>query len=502
MDYVIVAASSLAASARRWQAYRQRSGYRVELALTRTLAGGSLRQGIRNHIASRYRARDPKRPFYVLLLGDAPRLVPTWTYRHATAPITTDNPYADMDGDGIPDLALGRIPALTDAEVDGIRAKVQRYETTYQVGPWNRRLHLFASPGDYGAFVDALIEGVATDVLEQLSYDYDLRLLYGSPTSPAAYPPHRFSDRVYELLNSGSLFTVYLGHGTEKGPQYGWWHGKSFDIWKTRQLDRKLRMRHKTPVLLLVACDMGRFSGVDGLGEKLLRHPQGPPAVIAATATSHPYPNTLLVRELGLLATRERVATTGLLLQRAKARMMRQRDPGRDVLEGLAAIVSTERFREHLKQTHLRMFVLLGDPALRIRYVPHRARLRIAPSSSPRPGGRLTVTARIPTPAAGLARFTLETRRSVILGRLRPVPPDTDPRRDRVLLDNHRVANDKVVATRLVSYQGGRARVTLPVPRHLPPGTYYVKLYAQDGRTDALGSQSVELAPPTASRYQ
>lgn len=497
-NYLIVAASSLAASAKRWVAYRQRTGHRVELLLTGDVKGAPLRQGIRNHIAALYGARDSKRPFYVLLLGDAPRLLPAWTSRQSTAPITTDNPYADMDDDGIPDLALGRIPAMTDAEVDGIRAKVQRYESSYKVGPWNRRIHLFAAPGDYGGFVDALIEGVAADVLEQLSYDYDLQVLYGARGSPAAYPPHRFSDRVYELLNSGSLFTVYLGHGTEKGPQYGWWNGKSYDIWKTQQLERKLRMRNKTPVLLLVACDMGRFAGVDGLGEKLLRHPQGPPAVIAATATSHPYPNTLLVRELGLLATHERVATTGLLLQRAKSRMMRQRDPGRDVLEGLAALVSTDKFREHLRQTHLRMYVLLGDPALRIRYVPHRAQLLVE-TPTPRPGGQLTVTAHIPTPSAGLARFTLETRRSVILGTLQPLPPDGDPRRDRVLLDNHRKANDKVVATHLVRYRTGRSRVTLRLPSSLPPGKYLVKVYAQDGRADALGNTPVQLATVTST---
>jgi len=501
VDYLIVAADSLSASARRWKAFREGSGYRVALVLTRDLVprgtppetrSDALRRGIRRHIIARWQARDPTRPLYVLLLGDGHRPLPAWIYQKATSPIVTDNPYADVDGDGIPEVALGRIPALTDAEVDGIRAKVERYESTYRVGPWNRCVHLFAAPGDYGAFVDALIEGAAKELLEQFSYDYDLNVLYGSRGSPAAYPPERFSDQVYELINSGSLFTVYVGHGTDTGPQSGWWNGKRFDIWKVSQLARRLRMRNKTALLLLVTCDMGNFVDQDGFGEKLLRHPQGPPALIAATGVSHPYPNTLLVRELGHLVTNHRVKTAGLLLLQAKARMMQHRDAQREVLDTLADMISTKALQDHLKQTHLRLYVLLGDPALQIRYVSGRAKLRLA-VQAPRPGGRLVVTVRFDAPTTGIARFTLETRRKVILGRLEKLPQDGDPRRDRVLLENYRVANDKVVSTRAVQFTNSRARVALPIPRSLPPGQYYVKVYAQDGRTDAMGSLLVHI---------
>ena len=55
-----------------------------------------------------------------------------------------------------------------------------------------------------------------------------------------------------------------------------------------------------------------------------------------------------------------------------------------EVLEGLAALVSTEDYRAQLRQTHLRMYVLLGDPALKIRYVPGRATMHLA-SAAARP---------------------------------------------------------------------------------------------------------------------
>jgi len=501
VDYLIVAATSLVASARRWKSYRARSGHHTALVLTGALVPPAtskkarpdvLRRGIRAHIKAHFAARDPQKPFYVLLLGDAPSPLPAWRYRKAKSPIVTDNPYEDMDGDGIPDLALGRIPAISDAEVDIVRAKVKQYESTYRVGLWNRRINLFGAPGNFGALVDSLIEGVTWDLMEQLSYDYDLHMIYGAKGSPAAYPPQRFSDRVYELLNAGSLFTVYIGHGTPKGPQVGRWNGKSYDLWKVSHLARKLRMRNRPAILLLVACEMGTFSGADGLGEKLLRHRQGPPAVIAATGVSHPYPNTLLVREMGRLAATLRVRTVGLLLQRAKGRMIRQRDSGRDVIDTLAAMVSTKAQMDHLQQTHLRLYVLLGDPALKIPYVSGRAKLQL-PTSPTRPGEPLVVTARFPTPKAGVARFTLETRRKVILGRLQKLPKDSDPRRDRVLLDNYRTANDKIVSTQVLRYTDGRARATLTVPKNLPPGRYYVKVYAQNGRTDAMGSLAVRI---------
>ncbi len=172
--------------------------------------------------------------------------------------------------------------------------------------------------------------------------------------------------------------------------------------------------------------------------------------------------------------------------------MIRQRDSQRDVLDTLAAMVSTRALMDHLKQTHLRMVVLLGDPALKIRYVSGQAKLRMAVDSA-KPGGQLVVTARIDSPTTGVARFTLETRRKVILGHLQKLPQDGDTRRDRVLMDNYRAANQKVVSSTVVRYSGGAAHATLGVSKTLPPGQYYVKVYAEDGHTDAMGSAPVRI---------
>jgi hypothetical protein len=62
-----------------------------------------------------------------------------------------DNRFADFDNDGIPDIAIGRIPALTDADVTNYVAKLKSYETVSR-RPANQALLLADNPDDAGPF--------------------------------------------------------------------------------------------------------------------------------------------------------------------------------------------------------------------------------------------------------------------------------------------------------------------------------------------------------------
>jgi hypothetical protein len=77
---------------------------------------------------------------------------------------------------------------------------------------------------------------------------------------------------------------------------------------------------------------------------------------------------------------------------------------------------------------------------------------------------------------------------------LQPVPPDGDPNRDAVLNANYEIANDRVVVKRAAPHDGSLA-VSLDIPSDLATGTYVIKVYAEDGTRDAVGSEKLWVVP-------
>jgi len=99
------------------------------------------------------------RPEFVLLVGDACRdsthddfipvkLFPKFSYDYAGGLTThgADNWYATLSGaDSIPDVIIGRLPVNTFASAESLVAKIVRYETSTDTGPWTRTTMLVSS---------------------------------------------------------------------------------------------------------------------------------------------------------------------------------------------------------------------------------------------------------------------------------------------------------------------------------------------------------------------
>ena len=100
------------------------------------------------------------------------------------------------------------------------------------------------------------------------------------------------------------------------------------------------------------------------------------------------------------------------------------------------------------------------------------------------PSGEMAMT-------SGEVTVTLEVERAVIIGDLTPIDEhNPDP---AVCLENHRIANDKVVSSTTGEVSGGRFSVTLEVPAGQSPVRYYLKGFAENASLDAMGSLQVAL---------
>jgi len=151
---------------------------------------------------------------HVVLLGDVDR-VPC-AYRKAVAiaewedddRIATDAPYADLDGDGVPDLSIGRLPVRSADEARALLARSIEYELRPPPGMWRRRLAIIAGVGGFGAQADMALEMLTRLILNNdIPVAVETAFTYAKETSAFCPPPPRLQDGLLTTLSDGALWS-------------------------------------------------------------------------------------------------------------------------------------------------------------------------------------------------------------------------------------------------------------------------------------------------------
>jgi hypothetical protein len=509
VDYLIVAADPLLDAATRLAAHRATRGHTVEVLPVSAaldddsgnpdLAGYAAR--LRGLVATRRGLLDPDRELHLLLLGDAdeswdgdPALVPTAVWPDPSGwvdRITSDNLFVDLDDDGLPDAAVGRAPFRSLAEADRWVSAVIDYDTRYEPGPWNRRLHVFASEGGFGDLLDDILLDVGMRVIGEVPPEWSVSFTYAAQASVYTYPPDAFSDRVYRYLNEGALLMSYIGHGSPSGfTDAAWDGGPSGPIFDETRIT-EVAIEHRPPLLVFIACSTGSFDTGDSITERLLRQPGSSPAVLASTEVSHPYSNTIFVREIERVALTERPRTLGELFVRAKRAMLEQDDELRRFLDDISALQLTPDELLTLPPAHLQMYTLFGDPGLELPWPRGTVDLAVEDDRLP-PGQVVRLCAQIHGPPAGTAHVTFEIVRTELARLTEPWSLDEPDWRETVVA-NHESANDKVVWSADVPYEDGGFGLSFVVPPETRRLDHFVVVHADDGRTDAVGSAAVHV---------
>ncbi len=337
-DYVLVAPPGLEEAAAILANYRTARGMHTQVVALEGIydefnCGIASPHAIRAFLGCAYRTWDT-RPRYVVLVGQGTYdyrnyggynqcLVPPLMIRTDVGLFASDMGLADVDGDGLPEMAIGRLPVLTAGELTGIAGKITAYEAG---GLWKNRMMMVADNPDRGgnfpADSDALLGLMGPDLPVDRIFLSEL----GLPNTRAA---------IAHGMNQGARVFNYIGHaGMDRMANEG-----------ILTLPDVAALRNGTtaPLVLAMTCILNRFDipGLDSLGESLVRNGSGAVGVVAPVSAVFNADSAVLNRELTAQLCRIGPSRIGDALTAALHR-------------GADRAWTPER---------LQTYVLLGDPA-------------------------------------------------------------------------------------------------------------------------------------------
>ncbi len=287
-DLVIIAYKDFIPSLAPLVAQRQAGGYVVKLVdiddvYDEFSFGAHTPQAIRDFM-SLARSSWTRAPSYLLLAGDASydprnrlgagnfdfvptRLVDTGTAGTATALETaSDDWLTDFDGNGIADIAVGRLPVRSVAEANLVVSKIVNYSPA---NAGNKALLVADTQGSYYFNFEAANDQVATALPAGMTIQKVYRRLQSSDSDARA--------NIIANLNSGQSVTVYSGHGN-----VDIWGGAIFSGSDATGLTNGNRLSF----VVVMDCLNGYFAdpSLKSLAESLLSAPNG--GAVASFASS------------------------------------------------------------------------------------------------------------------------------------------------------------------------------------------------------------------------
>lgn len=507
-DVVVVRPQGWSAAIQEWKLYREAQGHEIA-----ELDSDQSAEAIRTAIKKVADAK-PNTLKFILLACDVGVLpnqqiaVPVF-YHRSTAlikfggdeHIASDSTFGDLDGDDVPEVAVGRIPADSPQQLTKLLAKSISFERSQDAARWRRDVHVIAGVGGFGALADGAIEMTTRRFLaDRIPGWADVTMTQASPQSPFCPDPWRFSETTVERLNQGGMLWIYIGHGHVKTLDYLRCANQWLPIMTNENLPQ-VKIGSKSPIGLFLACYTGAFDAVeDSLAEQLVTHDDGLVAAIASSRVSGPYGLAMLSSGMLTQCFEHKTATLGEILLNAKRQMMKPQaieksEVPKDqsqMLNALASALSPEGYDLAAeRQEHVWMMNLIGDPLLRLNY-PNELTLDELPQA--KPGDRLTVHGSCPI--AGQLHIELAYRRDQLKPNLTQLDAFSSDIEDRKRAQQtYESANARVVSQADHAISGGDFSMQIDVPDDLPRGKYAVRAFLTGQTTWAVGYRVITVRP-------
>jgi hypothetical protein len=380
----------------------------------------------------------------------------------------SDNAYGVVDKDLLPSVAVGRLPARNKAELRDMVQKILLYEQDKFSNDVNNQLTLIAgNPGGTSAieqrFAETIVQNVTNTRLEKLHPLWTGRIIVHSSASPFFVANQKLQETSARYLQSGQFFSFYLGHSSANA---FWSDSVEF---MSRKDWEKLNIQNGAGVFFSCGCFGCQLSGSDGEGYGLaaIRNPNGPVAVIGAHGESYAafgqFAIDGVLKCFSILNPPERLSEYWLATKQGIARekmddftfmMYDQADGSRGTIP-----LDVQR-REHLE-----MWMLLGDPAMRLPVAKNE--IQLSTNDKATPGSRVKIVGKLPSEnKSATVLLTLERPVGSTPSDLQKIPTDVK-KASEVIMANHELANSLVIEAVELTVSDNQFKHELNLPAKL-----------------------------------
>ena len=274
-EYVVIAPEEFRQTAQKLADYRKAKGL-TTMVVTLEDIYESFNDGmpsplaIRDFLAYAYSRWSGRKVKYAVLagkgtydykdhLGLGDNLVPVILAKTPTGLFAADKQFGDVTGkNGLPEIAIGRLPAVTNTELQSMIDKIKAYDSGQ--GPWTDRALMIADNADDGGDFAGSSDGLAG-----LAGGYQFEKIYLANASQAG----EVRARIIAAFNKGAALVNYVGHaGLNQLAQEN-----IFNVANAAQLQNGGQL----PLMVMLTCVAGRFEipGFTSLGEALLLNKDG-----------------------------------------------------------------------------------------------------------------------------------------------------------------------------------------------------------------------------------
>ncbi len=321
-----------------WKKWKEEEGFEIKLVPLEGL--GETAKDIKSFFRSEYK----KEAFsWALLLGHE-EIMPTnyvKTDSHDKTP--SDLAYFTMGGlrDYIPDVFYGRfvVDSLQDLEVQVLKT-IQFEKGAYDNQSGYKRQVGIASDEGYDPTDVEYLKSMQTPLEKAFgirSYKFLQEKINSTP------------ENINKVLNKGAIWLNYIGHG--EGSTWPSLHSRSYHSDDIKSIDGKGQVK---PVIIDVACQNGRFSFDNRLGERFLNETKGKDLLIGAVAyyggsvdiSWHPPAKMAVI--INQILAKGKSTHLGKLLFNGQMDLFKKHSTKKEVID------------------NLKWYHLLGDPSLRI----------------------------------------------------------------------------------------------------------------------------------------
>ena len=346
------------------------------------------------------------------------------------------------------DLGIGRIPAQSAADANAVVDKLIAYMQNKSAGDWQNRILLLADDGDTSMPNQHMKDADAiANIFERECRSYIVDRIYWDdyPIEVSAtgkrYPT--VTKAIYNALDKGALIVNYSGHGSSNLLSHEM-------VWKAS--DMAAVKSPRAPLWVTASCDIGPFDiGDNSVAESAIMNANGGAiGLFTTTRTVMQSYNSVINKEFSKLLM-EPVNSGNMIAVGDAVRMAKCNV----IAAGTDATVNKLQY------------VLLGDPALRLKYPGYRVvvdRMNGVDASQSAAqvsaGAMLNVEGRVVTAGGALAEeFT-----GVLYSTLFDSSVEVNTRDNTGLGSHSYTAYNKTLFSGSDSVRGGRFSIDMPIP--------------------------------------